>query len=126
MLSASTRAIRRRRARKYRLVGDIYTLCRLVVIWIGEHDALTEFAFKAVDFMASRWQQSQGKFNYYDWKQVQRGEKSDGRIPLKHRFEGMASGAAFSSLFSRPWFQRVWVIQEAVLPSHAVVMCGRF
>ncbi|KAK8091275.1 Heterokaryon incompatibility protein 6- OR allele [Apiospora phragmitis] len=29
-----------------------------------------------------------------------------------------------SCLFSNPWFRRVWVIQEALCPSRAVVRCG--
>ncbi|KAK7957259.1 HET-domain-containing protein [Apiospora aurea] len=29
-----------------------------------------------------------------------------------------------SCLFSNPWFRRVWVIQEALCPSQAVVRCG--
>lgn len=30
----------------------------------------------------------------------------------------------FASLLSRPWFQRVWVIQEAILPSILHIVCG--
>ncbi|GKT47638.1 heterokaryon incompatibility protein 6, OR allele [Colletotrichum spaethianum] len=32
---------------------------------------------------------------------------------------------AISSLFDRPWFRRVWVIQERVLSLNCVVCCGR-
>ncbi|KAK1580031.1 heterokaryon incompatibility protein-domain-containing protein [Colletotrichum navitas] len=32
---------------------------------------------------------------------------------------------AVSSLFNRPWFRRVWVIQERVLSLNCVVCCGR-
>ncbi|KAI3321084.1 HET-domain-containing protein [Xylariaceae sp. AK1471] len=69
-------------------------LLRLRRLNTGEHDFLTAFAFKAVEFMASRWQKG-GKCNYYDWKQVQRGEKSDG-------------------------LQR-----QVVLPPHVVVVCAQ-
>ncbi|KAI1128945.1 HET-domain-containing protein [Nemania abortiva] len=110
------------------LMGDIYSSCRRVLIWIGEHDALTSYAFRALTFMASRSKTGQ-KFNYFDWKQVQRRESSDG-LQRQPRFawtlDGLVSGAAFNALFSRPWFRRVWVIQEVVLPPDAVVVCGKF
>ncbi|GAP87254.1 hypothetical protein SAMD00023353_2701660 [Rosellinia necatrix] len=103
------------------LMGKVYNLCWRVVIWIGEHDALTNYAFKAIKFMASR-SASGEQFNYYDWKQIQRNEKP--------RFawtpEGMISGAAINALFSRPWFRRVWIIQEVVLPPDAIVVCGKW
>ncbi|KAL9616479.1 MAG: hypothetical protein Q9160_008647 [Pyrenula sp. 1 TL-2023] len=31
---------------------------------------------------------------------------------------------ALNSLFRRPWFTRVWVLQEAILPSRGIVYCG--
>ncbi|KAI0113623.1 HET-domain-containing protein [Nemania sp. FL0031] len=108
------------------LMGDIYSRSRRVIIWIGEHDALTEYAFKGLTFMASRFKTGE-KFNYYDWKYVQRSTNSDGIVPRNPvSLDALVSGAAFSALFSRPWFRRVWVIQEVVLPPQAVVVCGKF
>ncbi|KAI0423692.1 HET-domain-containing protein [Xylaria sp. FL1042] len=105
------------------LMGDIYSLSRRVIIWIGEHDALTEYAFRGLTFMAARSKTGE-KFNYYDWKYVQRSGRIMSRNPVN--LDAMVSGAAFSALFSRPWFRRVWVIQEVVLPPQAVVVCGKF
>ncbi|KAI8627444.1 HET-domain-containing protein [Xylariaceae sp. FL1651] len=110
------------------LMGDIYSLCRRVIIWIGEHDALTEYTFRALAFMAARSKTGE-KFNYYDWKQVQQNEARNGPRQLSHKpanIKSMIAGAAFSALFSRPWFRRVWVIQEIALPPDAVVICGKF
>ncbi|KAK5633177.1 hypothetical protein RRF57_008891 [Xylaria bambusicola] len=105
------------------LMGDIYSLSLRVVIWIGEHDALTEYAFRGLTFMASRFNTGE-KFNYYDWKYVQRTGRIMSRNPVN--LDAVVSGAAFSALFSRPWFRRLWVIQEVVLPPQAVVVCGKF
>ncbi|KAI1422531.1 HET-domain-containing protein [Xylaria sp. FL1777] len=108
------------------LMGDIYSSCRRVIIWIGEHDALTEYAFRGITYMASRSKAGE-KINYYDWKYVQRSKDCDGIVPRKPvNLDAMVSGAAFSALFSRPWFRRVWVIQEVVLPAEAIVVCGKF
>ncbi|KAI0967575.1 HET-domain-containing protein [Xylaria arbuscula] len=108
------------------LMGNIYSLSQRVIIWIGEHDALTEYAFRGLTFMASRSKTGE-KFNYYDWAYVQQSENRDktiSRNPVS--LDALVSGAAFSALFSRPWFRRVWVIQEVVLPPQAVVLCGKF
>jgi hypothetical protein len=109
-------------------MGDIYSSCQRAIVWLGEHDSFTKSAFKGVEFMASR-SHSGEKFNYFDWRQVQRGEQSEGllqRILVKSRVETLVSVAAFSSLFSRPWFTRVWVIQELALSPYAIVVCGKF
>ncbi len=110
------------------LMGDIYGSCQHTVVWLGEHDSFTQSAFKGVEFMASRSQSGQ-KFHYYDWRTVRRGDQSEGllrRIFLKRRLESLESGAAFSVLFSRPWFTRVWILQELALGPHAIVVCGKF
>ncbi|KAI5924621.1 HET-domain-containing protein [Camillea tinctor] len=110
------------------LMGDIYSLCSRVIVWLGEHDSFTESAFKGIKFMASRSHIGE-KFNYYDWRQVKSDEKPDSpsrRVLLKKRLNTIESGAAFNSLFSRPWFRRVWVIQEVALSPSAIVMCGKF
>ncbi|KAI8951404.1 HET-domain-containing protein [Xylaria longipes] len=114
------------KSKQVALMGDVYSLCQRVIIWIGEHDALTEYAFRGLTFMASRSKTGQ-KFNYYDWKYVQRSKDCDGivsRNPVS--LDALVSGAAFSALFSRPWFRRVWTIQEIVLPPQAVLVCGKF
>lgn len=44
-------------------------------------------------------------------------------VVLRH--DNSARLAAITSLYQRPWFRRVWVIQEAVLSLNGVVCCGR-
>ncbi|KAI1749586.1 HET-domain-containing protein [Xylaria castorea] len=114
------------KSKQVALMGDIYSLCRRAIIWIGEHDALTEYTFRGLTFMASRSKTGQ-KFNYYDWKYVQQSEDYGGIISRKPvSLDALVSGAAFNALFTRPWFRRVWTIQEIVLPPQAVLVCGKF
>ncbi|KAI1331576.1 HET-domain-containing protein [Xylariaceae sp. FL0255] len=109
-----------------KLMGDIYSSCERVNIWLGENDSLTEYTFKAIAFMATRSEEGE-KFNYYDWKQVKREKAGlSPHNPVRKQLESMRTGTAFASLFSRPWFQRVWVIQEVALPPSAVVLCGKY
>ncbi|CAJ2511112.1 Uu.00g067370.m01.CDS01 [Anthostomella pinea] len=110
------------------LMRDIYKSSRRTIIWLGEHDLHTRSAFQAVEFMASNY--GGEKFNYYNWKQMARGELPGEEDSLWKRMrsppERLRSAAAFNSLFSRPWFTRVWVIQELALSPCATVVCGSF
>ena len=110
------------------LMRDIYSSCQRVVIWLGEHDALTESALEGIEFMASRSPDGE-QFNSYDWKKVRRGQNSEGLrryIPLRGPTEILTSAAALTSFFSRPWFTMVWVIQELTLSAQAIVVCGKY
>ncbi|KAF2232480.1 HET-domain-containing protein [Viridothelium virens] len=110
------------------LMRDIYSFCRRVVIWLGEHDVLTESALEGIEFMASRSRNGE-QFNYYDWKKVRRGDRSQGLlryVPLSGQVETLMSAATMTSFFSRPWFTRVWVVQELTLSPQAIVICGKF
>ncbi|KAI0121086.1 heterokaryon incompatibility protein-domain-containing protein [Xylariales sp. AK1849] len=108
------------------LMRAIYKTCQRTVIWLGEHDSHTKFAFEGVKFMASRY--GGDELDYYHWRQVARGERLDSDSPLWARIRSLPdrykSGAAFNSLFTRPWFTRVWVIQELALCPRAIVVCG--
>ncbi|KAI0490017.1 HET-domain-containing protein [Xylaria cf. heliscus] len=108
------------------LMGDIYSLSQRVFIWIGEHDALTEYAFRGLTFLAARAKTGK-RFHNYNWKYVRQSKNWD-RITSRNpvNLDAVVSGVAFSALFSRPWFRRVWVIQEVALSPQAVVVCGKF
>ena len=110
------------------LMRDIYSSCWRVVIWLGEHDALTASALEGIEFMASR-AQNREQFNYYDWRKVRRAQDAEGAgryLPLNGVTEILTSAAALTSFFSRPWFTRVWVIQELTLSARAVAICGKY
>ena len=46
--------------------------------------------------------------------------ESHGLPPL-----GDVGWAAWSRLLTRPWFTRIWIIQEYALPSNVVMLCGK-
>ncbi|KEY73413.1 hypothetical protein S7711_06833 [Stachybotrys chartarum IBT 7711] len=110
------------------LMRIIYRSCHCALVWLGEHDSYTKVAFQAIEFMASTY--GGENYNYYDWRQIERSERPSFRFPLWSRLlsrpERLLSALAFNSLFTRPWFTRVWVIQEIALSPKAIVLCGAY
>ncbi|KAI1008490.1 hypothetical protein LB504_001312 [Fusarium proliferatum] len=112
------------KSKQIRLMHEIYSQAQEVLIYLGRSDALVHGAIESM-----RW---------LDWK----------LMPLYVRQFLLSSNIGMASFFvekwtkmkpinrqdfswdpiinllRRPWFQRTWVIQEAVIPKHAKVICG--
>ncbi|KAF5652772.1 heterokaryon incompatibility OR [Fusarium sp. NRRL 25303] len=112
------------KSKQIRLMHEIYSQAQEVLIYLGKSDASVHGAIESM-----RW---------LDWK----------LMPLYVRQFLLSSNIGMASFFvekwikmkpindqdfswdpiinllRRPWFQRTWVIQEAVIPKHAKVICG--
>ncbi|RKL39845.1 hypothetical protein BFJ72_g6574 [Fusarium proliferatum] len=112
------------KSKQIRLMHEIYSQAQEVLIYLGRSDASVHGAIESM-----RW---------LDWK----------LMPLYVRQFLLSSNIGMASFFvekwtkmkpinhqdfnwdpiinllRRPWFQRTWVIQEAVIPKHAKVICG--
>ncbi|KAI0160504.1 heterokaryon incompatibility protein-domain-containing protein [Xylariaceae sp. FL1272] len=111
------------------LMGHIYMSCWRTVIWLGEHDWLTRSAIDGVEFLSSI-SESANPPSYvitYTWREVRRqrlGWRRSWLGSIRAAVEGLHAQLAFQSVFSRPWFTRVWVVQELALSRNAVFLCG--
>ncbi|KAF2258937.1 HET-domain-containing protein [Lojkania enalia] len=76
------------------LMGEVYSKARQVLIWLGPGNNETTKAFELL---------TNGRHVNVKSKSVKR---------------------AFTGLLRRPWFTRVWVIQEAVLNATVLMACG--
>jgi len=84
-------------------MGDVYSLAEQVVVWLGAATATSTAAFR---FMETK--------RGLPWP--------DGWDALeKPELEGIDT---VFLLLDRPWFRRLWVIQEVALSSNVVVACG--
>lgn len=92
------------------LMKDIYTQASKVVMWLGKADDLTELAFHTLEHFAAD-----------DGTQ-------DVSATYANVMETAAEKRAAIRLFiQRPYFDRVWIIQEVVVVAKSVtVMCGPF
>jgi hypothetical protein len=95
------------REQQIMLMNGVYSRADLVRVWLGEgsedsHNAMN-FATKLQPliptFVAGSWKEAEATTTREEWDSLRR-------------------------LFERPWFERIWVIQEIVLAKEAEFMCG--
>ena len=109
------------RSRQVRLMKQIYSGCECCVVHLGEEadgsELIPDFLYKGAyqQFLALTWM----------------GENSIGTViaPEANKAYGLSEmkdpiWPAFRCLLRRPWFRRVWVIQEFVFPDNVILQCG--
>jgi hypothetical protein len=97
------------------LMALIYRRAYSTVIWLGESP--DQGAFELLRGTASKLQ----------YANTSSQELTEQEFEDSLEYLGCSSGKArddLASFFNRPWFQRVWIIQEAALSHNAHVMCG--
>jgi hypothetical protein len=95
-----------------RMMRDIYKGASLVLIWLGEETPLDKLAFNLVEQFQSVFDKR--GFFLFMWSDFGNG------FPAQDAEEWVA----LINLFRRPWWLRVWVLQEAVVARTATAMCG--
>ena len=90
------------RGQQIAMMGTIYRWARVVHIWLGMEDEYTERTFESMERLHS-------------------GElKASDAICEESLVKGL------KQLISRPWFSRIWVVQEAIVARVPLVHCGNF
>ena len=91
------------------MMGDIYRGAQEVVAWLGELDAETDKVLSLIEI--------------FDGDLMLHWDPA-----LPHAIaEEMVSASQFAGLcrlLSRPWWTRVWTVQEAILPERLIFVCG--
>lgn len=101
---------------------DIYRLADRVVIWLGPPGPDTHLAFEGLGKLGPRVEVRQ-------CLGILPTPVYAGEFPWQEDTCGLAfsqsTWAALDHLFERPWFGRVWTVQESVLANHnSVYQCG--
>lgn len=109
------------------LMKYIYRYAKRVIIWLGPSDRFTGEALALVDRAAESLRQETGQ--HVPGAKDIRPERMD--LAMNHRrgfppVDMAAEWEPLISLFSRPWFSRVWVFQESRMASSAVVRIGAY
>ena len=96
------------------LMSTIYQRAWSTLVWLGEE---ADNSDDAIDTLLT----TKTALQYYQ----------DGKAPNAEDFERLFLPASDSpkwqelgKLMRRPWFQRIWIIQEVVLSQQLIVMCG--
>jgi hypothetical protein len=102
-------------------MSNIYSLAKLVVVWLGPEQDDSTLAFNSLASFGS-------KVVVHDWNPPKPEPLSeddaslcDVNAPLPWTEE---ETTAVLSLFNRPWFERLWIRQEIQLATNAILVCG--
>ncbi|KAM7210469.1 HET domain containing protein, partial [Rhypophila decipiens] len=102
-----------------RQMGQIYKTAGLVIYWLGVQtntrfclDALRAFQERVRDVTYEGWTRQQWRDLWQSW-----AVKREQSYPSLER-EGLRT------LLHRPWFRRVWILQEVANSQSAEVLCG--
>ncbi|KAH3945122.1 hypothetical protein HBH53_150760 [Parastagonospora nodorum] len=112
------------RAEQVGLMRDIYVKAHRVLLWLGLADRNTGAAVKFLEDVAAFCMEK---------KEIEDFEKINMMgdlatllgIPCLPDFDPLGTVAA-AQLFTRPWFYRVWVVQEVAAGQEVIVFIGTF
>ncbi|KAK9780083.1 putative Heterokaryon incompatibility domain-containing protein [Seiridium cardinale] len=88
------------------LMREIYSRCARVIAWLGEESQMDKAVFDTANRDTSGTKAESGAGDSFPMPEL------------------MLMVAGLTSLLRRPWFSRVWIIQEAALCPDLVLQCG--
>lgn len=114
------------KAKQIRLMGEIYSQARRVLIYLGRAESSVDGAMESIrqldwKFMPIHVRRYSSRLAAFGPVGVQLIDCLPKMNPIT---EDKISWDPIISLLRRPWFQRTWVIQEAILAKRAQVICG--
>lgn len=117
------------RSLQVRIMGDVFSKAARVIIWLGEETHDVRDAFDVIR-----------KLRFYFWRQYSwqqetprlyrrvKWSKAWNEPILRREVEGAIleelDWQPLIDLLHRPWFHRLWVVQEVVNANRAVILCG--
>ena len=109
------------RASQVAQMGSIYAEAANVLIWLGEVDEFTDDAMTALEMIATIDPARYSEVSMIDWGARTTVLKDKGLVDWTSTW---AHWLGLEVLLNRPWFTRVWVIQEAVVNDNNIILCG--
>ena len=98
------------RSQQVQLMGEIYTAATSALVWLGaEHDNST-LALEKIQKLVQ--------------DHINGGLEYDRTLSAINNLKGTAAFNAMISLFQRPWWFRLWTVQEVVFAKEVNVLCG--
>lgn len=109
------------RSDQVRIMGIIFSQADRVLVWIGSEDQDTVAAFEYFRLVEKLVYENRRKPPISSFQNTEEISKYFG-IPSTTSPQYLS----FYKSFSRAWFQRAWVFQEAILAREVIVYWGRF
>jgi hypothetical protein len=101
------------RQEQVRIMAEIYRRSKRAIIWLGEQEEPGSDCTAAIEFLHTL---ASLQAAYAGDDQAMRRSLEDPKF--------VSNCAAVSNLLFRPWWTRVWTLQEFVLPKEAKLYCG--
>lgn len=104
------------KAQQVQLMGKIYTACTQCVIWMGEIKQGVSLTAAAAVF----------RFFRYMRELSQADDENDVSLPsiIGDNFDSMIEALESFGKEENPWWNRIWTVQEAVLPKKLTMQWG--
>ncbi|KAI0470393.1 heterokaryon incompatibility protein-domain-containing protein [Xylariaceae sp. FL0804] len=109
------------KAAQVKRMADIYRHASRVVVWLGPHDSDSALAVSTLRYLGRQTLVTMDNWNFCaPGSEQPYWCEADCQLPYSTQV-----WKAISNLLARPWFTRVWIIQEILLANkHAVIQCG--
>ncbi|KPI34983.1 uncharacterized protein AB675_11923 [Cyphellophora attinorum] len=101
-------------------MGEIYSSAARVLVWLGAQADGSEYALRTLDYFSQQVEYTTDE-SIGDAPMAKEPRWWDAEYALPY---DQAIWDSLVSLFRRPWFSRVWVLQEALLAHEGTVICG--
>lgn len=113
------------RSHQVQQMDRIYKTADSVVFWLGEATYATDVVMKSVQMLhrtVSRMAHRNWEAEDPRWKQLW----DNVQVELRYDFPDLAETqrAGMEELLKRPWFKRVWILQEVTNARRATAQCG--
>jgi hypothetical protein len=112
------------------MMGEIYSNARIVYVWLGLATDQTEKAIQllATFKVAGRDIEAAYPIVGHDHSSGIRHSTIAGAEirDLVDRLRGHADQLSLRDLFDRPYWSRLWIVQEVLLAPATILLCGRF
>ena len=105
------------RSSQVMLMGQIYTETKYCMVWLGEKDTYT---YTALELALRVYKDDNFRKSFNNHNIVECKRFMDGMLNRDTREELIA----LAVLFSRSWFSRLWVMQEASLARNVMIIVG--
>ncbi|KAI3329986.1 HET-domain-containing protein [Ustulina deusta] len=110
------------RAYQVGMMADIYRSAKGNLVYLGESDERTRDAFEMAERLYQEIRRKTSDFS--EFHSLMRRHLHGGGY-ADDELECRLDERALTSVFGRPWFQRLWIIQEATLAVVNTCFCGR-
>ncbi|KAH7385338.1 heterokaryon incompatibility protein-domain-containing protein [Phaeosphaeria sp. MPI-PUGE-AT-0046c] len=108
------------RTAQVRMMQRIYSLAACVVIWLGPSHPTDALAMETLRAIHRPWATFQG-VPLFAWTEGENAATHDGRLA---QFLPDACYVALATFLMRPWFTRIWIVQELLAAREMEVWCG--